>query len=276
MKIANTNCSVDMSIAGIGRNGHSPYIDETTHTWFVFDDVARKYIDTKVSAICTTDSKIKTKYGTVISQNGNYAEIGKWSDNNVFDEYRIGYFVTIDDSESGITITKATSTKAVRGVTVSAPAFSGNASSDKFDDDENLLKPYEFVAVMGLVSVIDNGTCIVNDRCMPSDDGTAIPSSNNIGYQIVDRIDETHILIALEPGTDMIQRIKNDLLKLSEEKADKSDIPFDRIDNNTLEIKNKTLCIKTTDDAEEDNTRPITSSGVHVIVGNIDTLLSQI
>ena len=52
--------------------------------------------------------------------------------------------------------------------------------------------------------------------------------------------------------------------------------PFDTIDGNTLVNRSGTLYVNTTDDAEQDNTRPITSSGVHVICGNINTLLQAI
>ena len=52
--------------------------------------------------------------------------------------------------------------------------------------------------------------------------------------------------------------------------------PFDTIDGNTLVNRSGTLCVNTTDDAEQDNTRPITSSGVHVICGNINALLQAI
>ena len=55
-----------------------------------------------------------------------------------------------------------------------------------------------------------------------------------------------------------------------------SDKPFDTIDGNTLVSRSGTLCVNTTDDAEQDNTRPITSSGVHVICGNINALLQAI
>lgn len=48
------------------------------------------------------------------------------------------------------------------------------------------------------------------------------------------------------------------------------------IDQNTLKFENGVLAVNTTDGAEGDNTRPITSAGVHTIVGNIDALLSQI
>lgn len=154
--------------------------------------------------------------GTVLSQNADYAEVGQWADGNPNSENRIGYFVSIDDTQAGTTIIKATSTKDVRGVVVTAPAFSGNCSADKFDSNGNLLKQYAYVAVMGLVSVIDNGTCTINERCMPNDSGTAVPSTNNLGYQVIDRIDDTHILIAVEPGADMIQRIRTDVAALQE------------------------------------------------------------
>ena len=216
------------------------------------------------------------KDGIIKSKNAGYAEVGEWADGNAAEENRIGYFVAVDPATPGSTMVKATSVMDVRGVTVEAPAFSGNCSKDKFDSSGKLLKQYAFVAVMGLVSVIDNGTCAINGRCMPGDDGTAIPSSNNMGYQVVDRIDETHVLIAVEPSADMIQRVKSDVVKLSEDKADKKDILFTSIDNGTLKVEGNVLKVNTTDNAEEDNTRPITSSGVHVIVGNIDALLTQI
>ena len=55
-----------------------------------------------------------------------------------------------------------------------------------------------------------------------------------------------------------------------------TDKPFNTIDGNTLVNRSGTLCVNTTDDAEQDNTRPITSSGVHVICGNINALLQSI
>lgn len=43
-----------------------------------------------------------------------------------------------------------------------------------------------------------------------------------------------------------------------------------------IKIKNNIISVLTTDNAEEDNTRPITASGVYTIVGNIDVLLKTI
>ena len=55
-----------------------------------------------------------------------------------------------------------------------------------------------------------------------------------------------------------------------------TDKPFNTIDGNTLVNRSGALCVNTTDDAEQDNTRPITSSGVNVICGNINALLQSI
>ena len=55
-----------------------------------------------------------------------------------------------------------------------------------------------------------------------------------------------------------------------------TDKPFSTLDENTLFVENNILKVNTTDDAEADNTRPITSSGVHVICGNINALLQTI
>ena len=165
---------------------------------------------------------ITTSNNTVLSQNADYAEVGEWADGNPSNEDRIGCFVAIDDVAAGITMIKAKSTSDVRGVIVASPAFSGNCSNDKFSENGELLKQYDYVAIMGIVSVIDNGTCEVNGRCMPTDDGTAVPSSNNMGYQVVDRVDSSHILIAVEPGADMIMRIKDDVAELQNDKSDKT------------------------------------------------------
>lgn len=51
--------------------------------------------------------------------------------------------------------------------------------------------------------------------------------------------------------------------------------PFESVGSNLL-VENGVLKVDTTDDAEEDNTRPITSAGAYTIVGNINTLLSLI
>lgn len=156
-------------------------------------------------------ANLQTPNGTVVSQNADFAEVAEWADGNPNNEDRTGYFVCADVPVHGIVMKKATSTDDVKGVTILAPAFAGNYTEDKVDSNGNLLPQYSYVAIIGFVPVIDNGTCEVGGRCMPDDNGCAIPSSNNMGYQVVNRVDENRVLIIIEPNGDMVQRIKADI-----------------------------------------------------------------
>ena len=161
-------------------------------------------------------NKPSTDAGTVVSPNADYAEVAEWADGNPNAEDRTGFFVCLDVPVDGLIMRKATSIDDVKGVTMLAPAFSGNFSADKVDSTGKLLPKYSFVGVMGLVPVIDNGTCTVGGRCMPDDNGCAVPSSNEMGYQVVNRVDVNHVLIIVEPGADMLQRIKTQIVELQE------------------------------------------------------------
>lgn len=54
------------------------------------------------------------------------------------------------------------------------------------------------------------------------------------------------------------------------------DKPFSSIDTTTLKVVNGVLMVNTTDEMTEDDARPITSDGVHTVVGNIEALLEVI
>lgn len=167
-----------------------------------------------IERLIETLNDYKTSGGTVVSQNADFAEVAEWNDGNPNNEDRTGYFVCANVPIDGIVMKKATSVDDVKGVTILNPAFAGNYSKDKLDSEGNLLPKYSFVAIIGFVPVIDNGTCTVGGRCMPDDNGCAIPSNNSMGYQVVNRIDENRVLIIIEPNGDMVQRIKtkiNDL-----------------------------------------------------------------
>lgn len=158
-----------------------------------------------------------TKDGTVVSPNADFAEVAEWADGNPDNEDRTGYFVCADVPVNGTIMKKATSVDDVKGVSIKKPAFAGNYTEDKLDSEGNLLPKYSFIAVIGFVPVIDNGTCTVGGRCMPDDNGCAIPSSNSMGYQVVNRIDENRVLIIIEPNGDMVQRIKTEINKIQED-----------------------------------------------------------
>lgn len=207
----NTELCTDVYISE-GLEAEAPLEEE-------YPDIVTQLLErmTEVENVAEAISSIRNTNGTITSQNADFAEVGEWADGNPDNEDRIGYFVSIDDTNAGTTMIKATANADVRGVTVLAPAFSGNCSADKYNEDKTLKQQYEYVATMGIVSVIDNGTCEINGRCMPDNNGCAVPSSNNLGYQVIDRIDDTHILIALEPNGNMVQRIKTDISRLQEE-----------------------------------------------------------
>lgn len=154
------------------------------------------------------------KTGNIMSVYDNYATVREWSDGNPNNEDRLGYFVSIDTTSAGSTIVKANADSEVLGVTIASPGFSSNASPDKFNSNNTLLSNYANVGFIGIVPVIDNGTCTVNGNCIPSSDGTAIPTTES-GYRVVDRVDDTHILILIVTGSSDSYRDK--MLKTLEE-----------------------------------------------------------
>lgn len=146
---------------------------------------------------------------TITSTDLSYAKVGKWADNNPDNEDRIGYFVSLSDGDN---IVKADRNSKVLGVTVESPGFSNNFTKDKYDENCNLLQQYDYVNFLGYSIVIDNNTCTVNGRCIPGDDGTAIPSNSDSGYRVIERIDDNRILILVEPQEDEIHRVKEVVL----------------------------------------------------------------
>lgn len=180
--------------------------------------------DAKATGDALAKKADKATNGTVISENADYAEVGWWLDGNPDNEDRTGYFVCIADDVHGTGMRKAKSVDDVRGVVVTEPAFAGGATAEKFDENGQLLPKYDYVGIMGLVPVIDDGSCVVNERCMPNDEGIATASNNNLGYHVIERIDRRSILIAIEPNGDMVQRIKTEVEELQNGKADNATV----------------------------------------------------
>lgn len=137
---------------------------------------------------------IKKADGTIGNSNNCYAEVDMWGDSNPNSENRVGYFVGINNTGN---IFKAGTNTIIRGVTVSAASFSTGCA-----DNSAISPAYAYVALIGIVSIIDNGTCTVGGRCMPGTNGTAIPANGSYGYLVVHRIDDAHVQIVLEPGVD--------------------------------------------------------------------------
>jgi hypothetical protein len=190
-------------------------------TGFQTKDGIKKYDYNALANLPTDVADVTDATNTIISPNADYAEVGEWVDGNPEGENRLGYFIAIAEVGDNTTkIRKATSADDIRGVTVYNPAFTGNASANKYNDNGELLPQYNYVGIMGLIPVIDNGKCTVNGRCMPADDGTAIPSANSMGYAVLERVDAVHVLIAVEPGADMVQRVKTDVVAMEAQMGD--------------------------------------------------------
>lgn len=165
-------------------------------------------------AIYTTDTTPRRGM-TVVSKNDDYGEVMAWADDNPEAEDRAGYFVCFDHDSEGFTVKKAGVDDDVRGVSITNPAFASNVTPDKYDDKGLLLPKYTYIGWTGFVPIIDKGRCTAGGRCMPDSDGTAKPSSNNMGYQVIERIDDSRVLILVEPQGDMIQRIRTDITDIN-------------------------------------------------------------
>jgi len=127
---------------------------------------------------------------------------GIWADNNPNNENRLGLFVTSDNENYEVSIANRDSY--VCGVTVENNTFLGTYYDSK----------HCVVQSLGVCAVKDNGTLVAGDKCMPDTDGKAILSSNNLGYRVVGRVDDTHVNIIIAPNNDMIQRIKKEVTKI--------------------------------------------------------------
>lgn len=127
--------------------------------------------------------------------------IGEWSDGNPNNEDRTGRFVTSSNNSNKIELANADSY--VSGV---SEAYEGNTKKAK-------------VNPIGLSVVQDDGTLVAGDKCMPSTNGIAKKSSNNLGYRVVGRVDNKHVQVIVSPNNDMVQRIKANVLTYEEIQA---------------------------------------------------------
>ena len=144
---------------------------------------------------------------TVKSANPGYAEVFMWSDGNPDGADRVGYFVGADEDRAASMVRICDGSSDIRGVTMAAPGFAANAAAERFDENSSLLSQFCYVGLLGYAPVIDNGTCAVNGRCRPGDDGTAVPDDSGGGFLVVERLDETHVLILLEQEADMMLKL---------------------------------------------------------------------
>ena len=151
--------------------------------------------------------------GSIIAENSGIAEVAVWADGNTNNQDRTGYFVSIsyDAYNKSLIANKATSINDVYGVTVNKAGIALNCDESKLDNDGDLMLKYAYVCTSGFATVIDNGKCVVGQMCVSNSLGTAIASDDTVGYKVVSRIDDRHVLIFVDPCMQAINSFQNNV-----------------------------------------------------------------
>lgn len=150
------------------------------------------------------------------NERGN-ADFYLWSDENIFEENRVGYFVTVCDDMHRIKICNGTD---IYGVVVDSAAFIGGQSEEPRD------YKYGLVAYTGIVMVRCELNVAVGDFVISNQYGYARKSSNNYGYKVISlkTIDGTiYALINLNVSVEKVSELAGDLKDL-DERLDKAEI----------------------------------------------------
>lgn len=163
----------------------------------------------------TSENFARTIEGTTISENFGFADVAKWEDNNPDNEKRYGYFVAASYGLNGLVVNKATSIDDVYGVAVEEVGFASNCLEGNLGRSGDLLPKYAYVCTSGFATVIDDGTCVIDGICVPKNDGTATYSSSAVGYRVIDRIDENHIFIFVDPSMRTINNFQTNITNTS-------------------------------------------------------------
>lgn len=152
--------------------------------------------------IYTEEFFVRSINGAIMAKDNGISEVALWADRNERNEDRKGYFVSVsyDAYNDNLIVTKATSINDVYGVVVDKTGIVSNCAESKLDNEGDLLQQYAYICTSGFAVVIDNNTCSVGSLCVPNNLGTAVPSSNSVGYKVVSRIDDRHILIFVDPS----------------------------------------------------------------------------
>lgn len=154
----------------------------------------------------TEEMFVRSIDGTIFIDNCGVADVATWIDGNANNEDRYGYFVSVgyNTYNKTLTATKATSINDVYGVSVDQVGLATNCNEDKLDRLGNLLLRYAYVCTSGFAKVIDNGSCTVGKMCVPNSQGIAVASNNDVGYKVVSRVDDRHVIIFVDPSMQTI------------------------------------------------------------------------
>ncbi len=162
----------------------------------------------QLTAINERINKLYEVPETIYATGADFGEYFEWYDGNPNNENRTGYFVTLHEDTGKIKI--ANSEDDILGITTDSEAFIGNYGEDKKNNPK-----YAIVGLIGVVSVREcsNIKCSVGGYCMPNDLGLA-SGTEDLGYQVVKRVNEDYVQVMLNCGSDMIHRITDRLKDL--------------------------------------------------------------
>lgn len=161
----------------------------------------------QLTAINERINKLYEVPETIYATGADFGEYFEWYDGNPNNEDRTGYFVTLHEDTGKIKI--ANSEDDILGITTDSEAFIGNYGEDKKNNPK-----YAIVGLIGVVSVREcsNIKCSVGGYCMPNDLGLA-SGTEDLGYQVVKRVNKDYVQVMLNCGSDMIHRLIEKLEK---------------------------------------------------------------
>lgn len=232
---ANSNCAFTFGWGLTNLIGNSTIVgqwnSQTKEGYFV---VGKGTISAKANAFRVASDGKTYATGAYSSTGADYAEMFEWMDGNPDEEDRRGRFVTLDGEK--IKFAESADDDII-GVVSAAASIIGDAYEDNWngmyltdifggnlyddtiiDEDGNkhvyqTLNPdydpdaiyvprserpeWDAVGMMGKLVVVDDGTCKVNEYCIPTTGGIATASSGRIGYRVLARIDDTHVKILM-------------------------------------------------------------------------------
>lgn len=199
-----------------GANGLSAYeiavkqgFEGTEEEWInrITNSGGKSYTR-QLTAINERINKLYEVPETIYATGADFGEYFEWYDGNPNNEDRIGYFVTLHEDTGKIKI--ANSEDDILGITTDSEAFIGNYKEDKKNNPK-----YAIVGLIGVVSVREcsNIKCSVGGYCMPNDLGLA-SGTDDLGYQVVKRVNKDYVQVMLNCGSDMIHRITDRLKDL--------------------------------------------------------------
>ncbi len=140
------------------------------------------------------DTKASQPYGA------DYAVLIKpWADGNPDNEDRIGYFVTIKDG----LLSKAGPEEYIAGITSGNPSVTRNVDEDY--QQENSIehkdqKEWNYVGMLGVLPVWDDGTCLPGQFCKCAGDGIATLARERSfdTYMVIERISDKSVNVVLK------------------------------------------------------------------------------